>query len=140
MKKFFLVTLFSLYATAFSWDYQHNFQLKKDQVAHIEVIKRVDESKRDLTLRWTLYQNERLVLLVKYDGFPTQYILQKEYKRNSIRIALRDDYSEESQRCFLLLRFKSFDEGKKIALLEASIMDVKKRVEIRFIDPKNSKG
>jgi hypothetical protein len=140
MKKLLLVILFSLYADAFTWDYQHSFQLKKDEVAHIEVIRRVDDSKRDLTLRWTLYQNERLVLLVKYDTFPTQYILQKEYKRNSIRIALRDDYSEASQRCFLILSFKSFDEGKKVALLEASIMDVKKRIEIRFVDPKKSKG
>jgi len=140
MKKLFLALLLPLFVFAFKWEYTHDFVLKKDELGLIEVIKREDSKKRVLSVRWTLYQNERLVLLVKYDGFPTQYIIQKEYKRNSIKITLRDDYSEGSKRCYLILKFEDFHEDKKTALIQAFVTDPKKRIEIQFIDPKKSKG
>ncbi len=140
MKKLFLALLLPLSIFAFKWEYTHDFILKKDEVGMIEVIKREDSTKRVLSLRWTLFENERLVLLVKYDGFPTQYILQKEYKRNSIKITLRDDYSEGSKRCFLIIKFDNFESDKKRALIKAFITDPNKRIEIQFINPKKSKG
>ena len=140
MRKLFLILLFPLLLSAFKWDYTHDFILKKDEVSEIKVLKRGDTTERILLLRWTLYTNGRLVLLAKYDGFPRQYILQKEYKRNSIKINLRDDYIEGSKRCYLILTFNSFDDTKKSALLKASILDPQKRIEIEFIDPKKSKG
>ena len=140
MKNLLLVLLFPLSVSAFKWEYTHDFILKKDELGVVEVIKREDSTKRLLSLRWTLYENERLVLLVKYDGFPRQYIIQKEYKRNSIRITLRDDYSEESKRSFLILKFDDFKHDKKRALIKAFIADPIKRIEIKFINPKKSKG
>ena len=140
MKKLFLALLLPLHIFAFKWEYAHDFVLKKDEVGVIEVLKREDTKKRALNVRWTLHQNERLVVLVNYDGFPTQYILQKVYKRNSIRITLRDDYSEGSKRCFLILKFDDFKEDKKTALIKAFVHDPKKRIEIKFIDSKKSKG
>jgi len=140
MTKLFSLLLLPLFLSAFSWDYSHDFILKKDKVAVVEVVKREDRSKRVLTMRWTLFQNERLVLLINYDGFPTQYIIQKKYKRNSIKIALRDDYYEGSKRAIMIVTFKEFDEAKKTAHLKASISDPKKRVEIRFIDSEKDKG
>ena len=139
-KKLFLLLLFSSLLSAFQWDYSHDFVLKKDEVGVIEVTKREDQSKRLLHLRWTLFENKRLVVLVKYDDFPTQYVLQKEYKRNSIKITLRDDYSDSFKRCFLIIKFDDFSTAKKTARLEVSITDPKKIVEIKFIDPKKSKG
>ncbi len=140
MKKLFLALFLPTFIFAFKWDYAHDFVLKKDEVGVVEVTKREDRTKRLLELRWTLFTNERLVLLVKYDGFPTQYILQKEYKRNSIKITLRDDYHDAFNRAFLVLKFDDFDEAKKRADLKLFITDAKKRVEIKFIDPKKSKG
>jgi len=140
MRKLLLLPFLPLLLWAFTWDYKHDFLLHKDEIASIVVIKRSDNSKRVLSLRWTLYQNKRLVLLVKYDDFPTQYIIQKEYKRNSIKIALRDDYAEGSKRSFLILKFKDFDASKKRALIQAFILDREKRVDIEFRDPKKSKG
>ena len=140
MKNFFLILFFPLLLVAFKWEYTHDFVLKKDEVGQINIIKRDDSAVRVLLLRWTLYQNSRLVLLAKYDGFPTQYIIQKKYKRNSIKINLRGDYTKGSKRCYLILTFKSFDDAKKSALLKASIADPQKRIEIQFIDPKKSKG
>ena len=135
-KKFFLLLFFSSLLCAFQWDYSHDFFLKKDEVGVIEVTKREDQSKRLLHLRWTLFENKRLVVLVKYDDFPTQYVLQKEYKRNSIKITLRDDYSDSFKRTFLIIKFDDFATKKKTAHLKVSIADPKKIVEIKFIDPK----
>ena len=140
MKKLFIALLFPFMLSAFTWDYSHDFVLKKDEVSSIEVIKREDSSKRVMTLRWTLYQNNRLVLLINYDGFPTQHILQKEYKRNSIKITLRDDYTLASKRCYMIIGFHDFDEAKKTVLLRASITDPKKVIEIKFSDSNTSKG
>ena len=134
-----LIVLLPLFAYAFSWDYSHDFVVKKDEVAVVSVIKREDRSKRLLTLRWTLFQNERLVLLVKYDGFPTQYILQKKYKRNSIKIGLRDDYHDGFKRAIMIVTFKDFNSDKKMAVLQASIYDPQKRFEFEFTDPKRKK-
>jgi len=140
MKKLFITLFLPSIIWAFSWDYTHDFVLKKDEVATIEVLKREDSSKRILTLRWTLYQNKRLVTLISYDGFPTQHILQKEYKRNSIKIALRDDYYDVSKRCYLIVKFYDFDESNKTATMKVSIRDPKKRIEIKFSDLNTSKG
>lgn len=140
MKNLFLILFLPILLVAFEWEYKHEFVLKKDEFGQIKVLKREDSTLRKLTLKWTLYQNDRLVLLVKYGGFPTQYIIQKKYKRNSIKITLRDDYSVAAKRCYLILTFKNFDNVKKSALLEAFITDPLKRIEIEFIDPKKSKG
>ncbi len=140
MKKLLIVLFLPVLLLAFKWEYRHNFILKKDEIGQINVIKRVDSTVRVLKFRWTLYQNGRLVVLAKYDGFPTQYIIQKEYKRNSIKITLRDDYTEGSKRCYLILSFKTFNDSKKTALIGAFVTDPQKRIEIQFIDPKKSKG
>ncbi len=123
-----------------SADLTHDFILKKEGLANVEVIEKEDQSKRILSFRWTLFQNERLVLLVKYDGHPMQYILQKRYKRNSIKIALRDDYKDAFKRSYFFLKFSKFDEKKKEALLKVSIHDPEKRSNIVFVDVNSSKG
>ncbi len=140
MNKLFLSLLLIVSLSAFEWDYQHEFLLGKDEFATVEVIKREDQSKRVLQFRWTLYQNDRLVVLVNYDGFPTQYVLQKKYKRNSIKIPLRDDYLIGSHRSYMILNFSAFNDAKKSALLKTFIVDPKKRIEIKFIDSNTSKG
>ncbi len=134
MIKYIALSLLTLSLYGFSWDYMHSFTLKKDKIAYIKVLKRDDSSERLLQFRWTLYQNKRLVLLVKYDDFPSQYILQKEYKRNSIKIALRDDYHDGFKRAYLVLTFAKFDDAKREAVIDAFVADPKKRVEIEFID------
>ena len=77
---------------------------------------------------------------MKYDGHPMQYILQKRYKRNSIKIALRDDYKDAFKRSYFFLKFSKFDEKKKEALLKVSIHDPEKRSNIVFVDVNSSKG
>ncbi len=144
MNKIVLALLFCL--TLFSqelvnWDYTHTFRIKKDEVAKIQIIKKEyeNQSKLDgkLSFRWTLYQNKLLVLLVNYEGHPTQHVLEKLYKRDSVSISLMGDYEQLNQKVILKLKFVDF--GKDKATIDALIYDPKKRVEVKFIDPKKKR-
>jgi hypothetical protein len=46
------------------------------------------------------------------------------------------DYERAYERVFLTLKFNDFRDDKKIAIIDAMIYDPKKRVEVRFINPK----
>ncbi len=113
---------------------EHLFLLAKDQIGSIEIKERSDNLLEKATLRWTLYTNERLILLVNYASYPSQYTLQQRYKRNSIKIELRDDYGDRYARSFLRVRFLGF-EGKR-AKLKVSLHDPKKRFGVKYIDPR----
>jgi hypothetical protein len=115
---------------SFKFDYQKDFDLKKDEIASIKITKRANKDSQNLNFRWTLYSDDKLVLLVKYDNFPTQYLLQKEYKRNSIKIYLRDDYLKSFKRAYLILQFVDFKD--KRAHIKALISDPSRELDIEF--------
>ncbi|HIP03370.1 MAG TPA: hypothetical protein EYH01_10870 [Campylobacterales bacterium] len=136
-----LLCLSLIKADLVNWDYTHTFKLKKDEIAIISVIKKEYENQSKLegklTFRWTLFHNELLILLVNYEGHPTQHVLQKVYKRDSISMNLLGDYEQLNQRVILKLQFSNY--SKDIATIDALIYDPKKRVEVQFIDPKRKK-
>ncbi len=141
MSKIGLILLLSLSLIGkdlVSWDYTHTFKLKKDEIATISVIKKEYENQSELegklVFRWTLFHNDLLILLVNYEGHPTQHVLQKVYKRDAVTISLLGDYEQLNQRVLLKLKFSDF--SKDIATLDALIYDPKKRIEVQFIDPK----
>ena len=145
MNKLVVILLFSLslFSAEFKdWDYTHTFSLKKDEVAKITVIKKEYEkqSKLDgkLFFSWTLYHNKLLVMLVNYEGHPTQHVLQKLYKRDAVALNLMGDYEQHNQRVVLKIKFTDFAKGT--AIIDAKIYDPKKRVEVEFIEPKKNRG
>ncbi len=120
------------------WDSSYIFKLKKDQVATVKVV--LDGEKdplksRDIKFRWTLYSNKSLIVLVNYDNFPTQYTLQKLYKKDTILFYLRDDYRVKNRRSFFILRFVEYNDKEKTVTLKAAVKDPKKRLKIIFDDP-----
>ena len=134
MSRFLPLFLLATQLFAFKYEYKHTFILKKDEVATINIVKKEGKDKQSIYFRWTLFANDRLVLLLNYDSFPRQYILQKRYKRDRVRIYLRDDYKNIYDRSYLVLKFREFD--KKSAKIEADISDKEKVLDIKFIDPK----
>ncbi len=137
----FFVLFFSLFLYSKSVDigFSHTFSLKKDQIAEIVVIKDTPKTfpkEGELKFRWTLFQNERVVLLIDYEGFQSQYILQKRYGLNSIRIYVSGDYKKSALRDFLILRFVSFDDKRGIVKLDMEYVDLSKRFEIKILRPK----
>ena len=144
MNKLYLSLLFctSLFSKELvNWDYTHEFSLKKDDVAKVEIVKKEYEHQSDkdgkLSFRWTLHQNKLLVLLVNYEGHPTQHVLEKLYKRDSVSLNLMGDYAQFAQKVILKLKFSDFTKNR--ATIEALVYDPKKRVEVEFIDPKRKR-
>ncbi len=123
-----------------SFEYIHTFSLKKDEVATISVIKKdyktTSPKSGKMFFRWTLFHNDLLILLVNYEGFSTQYVLKNEQRRDSVNINLLGDYERVNQRVFMIIKFSEFNESKKVASINVMIFDSKKRVEVKFTDPK----
>ena len=121
------------------WDYRHTFSIKKDQLVEIKVVKDYKKSFPDegtLKFRWTLFHNKRLVLLLNYEGFKKQYVLEKNYKLNTIRLNLADDYKHIDQRPFAIIKFLSFDSGTKVAKIDFLVSDRAQRFEVKIVSPK----
>ncbi len=134
---FTLVTL--LVANVENFDFTHTFVLKKDQIAEVEIKKdypRTFPHEGILRFRWTLYHNKRLVLLVDYEGFKSQYILEPIYGRKTIKIYLTGDYLRLDRRAFVLLTFDNYDLKTKRVKFIAEFSDPEKRLEIKINKPK----
>ena len=133
----FLGTL--LLAATANFGFSHRFLLKKDQTAVVMIKKDYPETFEKegiLTFRWTLYQNQRLVLLLDYEGFKQQHILMRLYGRKSVKIFLTGDYKRIDRRPFVLLTFEKFDQKKSVATITAAFSDPQKRLEIKILKPK----
>ena len=65
-----------------NWTTTSEFTLKKDRVALWLV------GERELSFRWTLFHNEGLVYIAKFDNFPYQGILYDDYRKNGFKIKL----------------------------------------------------
>ncbi len=133
---FALVTL--LAARAENFDFRHLFSLKKDQVVEIEIKKDYPKTfpkEGLLRFRWTLYHNRHLVLLVAYEGFKTQYILEPRYGRKTVKLYLTGDYPRIDKRPFVLLSFNAYDAKLKRVKLLAEFSDPEQRLEIKIRKP-----
>jgi len=85
MNKFFLFFLpFLLYAQTL--EFPHKIQLKKDETAYFDVYykNRIYPFK----FRWTLYINDILTLLYRYDNFPRQITLYKDPPLNTFKVPI----------------------------------------------------
>ena len=71
-----------------------DLDLKKDEVVRATISASKDSQSvsatKNFTLRWTLYRNEGLVVLLRYDKYPYQFILYKDYRLNSYTLNLLD--------------------------------------------------
>ncbi|PAF50066.1 hypothetical protein BKH43_06120 [Helicobacter sp. 13S00401-1] len=126
-----LAFLLALMLTAFSTTlnakpltptFSTNLVLKKDEVYSASIdakkfAKQSSVSPKNLTLRWTLFKNKGLVVLLKYDNFPYQFILYKDgykaLKFNSFTLNLLDPNAIASSpnQPNLKLYFKDIKDG-----------------------------
>lgn len=137
--------LFLFVSTLFakqSFEYQHQFSLKKDEIGTVIVNRKkvVKKPKSDnptneyiLHFRWTLYANDTLIVLAKYRGYPTQYAMQKEYPLESIIIPLLPDSVDRMNgRVYLKMEFKDFNQSTKEAVFDILIEDTNQRILVEF--------
>lgn len=91
--------------------------LKKDEVlvASIASTKHPQNptsAHKRFTLRWTLYRNEGLVVLVRYDHYPYQFILYRQYAMDSWKLNLLDSagVQRDLNQPELVIRFLGIDD------------------------------
>ena len=133
MSKFFscLVFLLFLSQTLNSaenlFEHQHRFILKKDEVGLV-LINRKEVTKKPtadnpnneyiVRLRWTLFTNDMLTLLVNYRGYPTQHILERKHPLKTVIIPLLPDSGDRvASKTYLKILFTDFNKRDKEAIL-----------------------
>ncbi|PAF43268.1 hypothetical protein [Helicobacter sp. 11S02629-2] len=109
-----------------------NLVLKKDEVYKASIsakkfAKQSSLSPKNFTLRWTLYKNKGLVVLIKYDNFPYQFILYKDgykaLKFNGFTLNLIDPngIASSMNEPNLKLYFKDIKDGESDLKAKATI-------------------
>jgi hypothetical protein len=139
----FSAALFPLWLSAEqNFKYEHRFVLKKDEPAlvlinHKEVTKKptADNPNNEylLRMRWTLFTNNMLTLLVNYRGYPTQYVLEKKYPLQNVVIPLLPvGINPVTARTYAKIEFNDFNQSARTATLNVFIADQADRVEVEF--------
>ncbi len=111
------VFLFAAFIT-----FPYEFSLKKDEIRKFNVYYK--KFTFPFEIRWTLYKNDYLVVLYKFDDFPRQVMLTKNYPLDTFRIDIAkfpDIYP------YLLIKFKDFNG--KIATFEMYLFNTGVTVE-----------
>ncbi|MCE3037287.1 hypothetical protein LW135_05510 [Helicobacter sp. faydin-H20] len=110
-KKFIFLSFvffYCLYATPVDWGSEQEIVLKKDEMVSAKVY--ANRSVKNFTMRWTLLKKDGIVVLLKYDDFPYQFILYLDYQRNRYDLLL--DGSDNSR---LVILYKDFDFSSRNA-------------------------
>lgn len=137
MKKIIvLILLVTSVLQAIEWDYTKEVALLKDQ--HQTVLVREGTELRVLKFRWTLYAGGGLVMHLNYNGRVSQFILYKQYKKNTYKMELLPKLSAYKTAPVLYLQFKKFDHKTKKAYFDILIDDSQKRALIEMKPLKES--
>ncbi len=130
-----------------NFEHQHRFVLKKDEIGTV-LINRKEATKRAsaensaneylLKLRWTLFANEQLFLLVNYRGHPYQYIMKKNAPLEVVQLPLLNDGENRLEsKVFIKIIFNDFNQSNKEAILDIIIEDNAQRIEVEYRPKKN---
>jgi len=122
MGKFFLFLPLFLLAEFIKFPYE--IKLKKDEVAYFDVY--YLEKIYPFKIRWTLYKNDILTLLYRYDNFPRQITLYKEPPLNTFKI---DIAKIPELNPYFYIEFLDFND--KIAILKIYLKNGK-NVKVDF--------
>lgn len=119
MKKIIFLLLFL--STFCSFASAINKTVKMRHAETKQFVCQMKDKKALLLVKWTLYKNKGLVLVVKYDGFAHQNILYTDFGRNSFSLPLAfRDKSVALTPPSLTIYFKKYDEKSNQAILELS--------------------
>lgn len=141
-KIIFFILLFTctLFSATPSWDGQRSFLLKKDEWGKVLVHEKAYPQRGwyEFWFRWTLYDGKNITVLSRYRDFPKQHNFTFERFQNSFRqILLNDTFKNTQKKTFLLLELDEFVKKDKKMRFNVFIKDANKRLEIKYIDPKD---
>ena len=133
-----VVGLFLLCVCAFSapvFEHIHEFSLKKDQRASVEIRELAyPEQKQNFDFYWTLFDTNKIIVHSKYRRFARQFHLALKRNLNWASQTLVPDYSNPHiDRARLILEFAGFSQNE--AKFKIYIEDKEARLEVNFLDP-----
>ncbi|WP_104696306.1 hypothetical protein [Helicobacter salomonis] len=121
MSRLFVV-LIVLCGIAMAKSLDEILELKKDQVYKGEL--QLGKFKKTLSLRWTLFKDGGLVVHLKCNDFPYQFILYPDFQRDTFRLDLFKEVvqshtseSVDPTPPYFALTFKKFDSAQDRASL-----------------------
>lgn len=106
--------------------------LKKDEQKKILV--KYGATEKLFKMRWTLYHNDKLVVLRSYDKIVAQNILSLQHKNQSFRVELKPRGANVFNVPYYLVKFKAFDFEKNEAIFELYLSDKEMVVLIEFLE------
>ncbi|RDU62617.1 hypothetical protein [Helicobacter sp. MIT 14-3879] len=98
--------------------------LKKDEIKSIDFF--VENTKKTLSFRWTLYKDRGLVIHLNYDRNPHQFILYKE-NLNSYKINLSS--IAKTQNPYFIIYFIDYNNDKKEAKFRYYLFSFNNNIE-----------
>lgn len=115
--------------SADEWKYNGIVQLAKDEFYHLGL--QEGDVVKDLYFRWTLHQNEGLVMHLHYDGFVHQFVLYERHRQRGYRLQLfsHNPRSYVSSP-YIWILFQDYAYDKKIATIKFLIHDGNRSVSL----------
>ena len=126
-----LILFFSLLFGAGDEFIEYRYTLKKDEYAKIEVVNEEISKSYIFKFRWTLFDGNKIVVLVNFKGFPYHYILENSYKRNSFRFVVGRSKFRRWDKAEIRVVFKEFKDNKATFLVY--VLDKVDRISINFL-------
>ncbi|WP_258443714.1 hypothetical protein [Helicobacter sp. 16-1353] len=101
--------------------------LAKDEVKTLNVF--VENTRKTLSFRWTLYKDKALIMHFKYDNIPHQFIVYKDGS-NSIKINLSSINSFSNENPHIIFYFVDFNDDSKMAKFRYYLFRFNNNVEV----------
>lgn len=112
------------------WRESRSVTLEKDEFERIDI--KSDYSTRELAFRWTLYTDDTLVVLSRFDDRVTQHMLRRNHTNQSYRLELAAPSARKVKVPYVLVRFTEFDAAANKASFEIHLFDDDREVLLEY--------
>jgi len=116
------------------WNSFDIVELKKDELARYNLV--IDNKNFILEFRWTLFVNDGLVTLYRFNKFNKQTVLYNAYRQNGFRIYLKERAKDAMEMPYVYIVFSEFKKKKKRALFHVYLKDEKRTILVERELPK----
>ncbi|MDR2152343.1 MAG: hypothetical protein LBO72_05950 [Helicobacteraceae bacterium] len=127
MKKLLSIFCLAIGLYAIDWAHSEPFNLRKDEFAVFEIDENI------LTFKWSLFHNDGLVSLIKYDHFPYQTVLYDDYKLNAIKIPVKTNPTVVAPPPYVMIVFEGFDRDRNVSNMRLYLSDALGSVKIKKV-------
>ena len=128
---FFLLALIS--SLSFGDEYREKMIISLAKDEQKKILVKYGEKEKLFKFRWTLYQNDGLVILRSYDQIVSQNVLYLRNKNQSFRVYLQPKGARFHIVPYILLKFKAFDYESDEATFELFLSDKNLQISLKYL-------